>query len=478
MEHTKLLVIGLDCATPSLFFDRHLRNIHTLKRLQLSGIRGQLESSDPPITIPAWMCMATGKTPGQLGVYGFRHLKKGTYDKAWIASSSSIQGKTAWECLGDHGFSSIVVGIPPTYPIRPFKGNLVSCFITPSTDSAFTNPPELKKEILDKFGHYTFDVSFRVEEKRELFDNLVKMTKERHEVVKHLIRTKPWDMCWFVEIGLDRVHHSLWKYFDEHHKDYQPASEYRGYIDEYERLLDANVKEIIDLVPDDTRILVVSDHGAQPMDGCMCINEWLIQEGYLYLNKYPDKVTAPEKLDVNWGKTKAIGWGGYYARIFFNVEGREPRGIISSEDFPHERTVLRHKIEAMNGPGGKPLGNKTFLTGDLYPDGHVGDDPDLFVYFSNLAWRSAGTVGHKRLYLEENDTGPDDAVHAKQGLFIGTTKKRYLELVREQDAKVDAGLKGFKIQQFSIYDVFPTIMDHFGIDVPKGGRGKIISIPH
>jgi predicted AlkP superfamily phosphohydrolase/phosphomutase len=478
VEHQKLLVIGLDCATPSLFFDRHLRNIPTLKRLQLSGIRGQLESSDPPITIPAWMCMATGKTPGQLGVYGFRHLKKGTYDKAWIASSSTIRGQTAWELIGEHGFKSIVVGIPPTYPIKPFNGNLISCFITPSTDNEFTHPPSLKKEILDKFGHYTFDVSFRIEEKKELFENLVKMTEERHEVIRHLLKTKPWDMCWFVEIGLDRVHHSYWKYFDEHHKGYQPTSEYRGYIDEYEQLLDGHVREIVELVPDDTRILVVSDHGAQPMDGCMCINEWLIQEGYLCLNKYPDKVTAPEKLDVNWGKTKAIGWGGYYARIFFNVEGREPRGVISGADFPRERSELRRKIEVMKGPDGKPLGNKTFLSGELYPDGYVGDDPDLFVYFSNLAWRSAGTVGHKRLYLEENDTGPDDAVHAKQGLFIGTTKKRYLELAHEQDAKVDAGLKGLKIQQFSIYDVFPTIMDHFGIDVPKGGRGKRISIPH
>ncbi|MBN2152344.1 MAG: alkaline phosphatase family protein [Candidatus Lokiarchaeota archaeon] len=477
MGYPKLLVIGLDCATPSLFFDRHLRNVPTIKRLQLSGVRGQLESSDPPITIPAWMCMATGKTPGQLGVYGFRHLKKGTYDQAWIASSSAIRAKTAWECIGDAGYASIVVGVPPSYPVRPFNGNLVSCFITPATSNEFTHPPSLKEEILGKFGHYTFDVPFRIEDKKQLFENLVKMTEERHEVIKHLLKTKPWDMCWYVEIGLDRVHHSYWKYFDEHHKRYQPASEYAGCLDAYERLLDKHVAAVIDLVPDDTRILVVSDHGAQPMDGCVCINEWLIQEGYLVLNQYPERITAPEKLDVDWSRTKAIGWGGYYARVFFNVEGREPRGTIARADFDREREGLRRKIEAMKGPDGNPLGNKTFLSGELYPDGYTGDDPDLFVYFSGLSWRSAGTVGHKRLYLEENDTGPDDAVHAKQGVFIGTTKRRYLELARKPDAELDAMMAAARIQQFSIYDVFPTIMQHFGIDVPRRGRGTRINVP-
>ncbi|HME55013.1 MAG TPA: alkaline phosphatase family protein [Candidatus Lokiarchaeia archaeon] len=478
MDRQKLLIIGLDCATPSLFFDRHLSNIPTIKRLQASGIRGRMESSDPPITIPAWMCMATGKTPGMLGVYGFRHLKKGTYDQAWIASSSSIQASTAWEILGEHDIQSIIVGIPPTYPVRPFEGNLVSCFITPSAENEFTNPPSLKQEILDKFGHYTFDVSFRIEEKKELFENLLAMTRERHEVLKYLLETKPWDLCWFVEIGLDRMHHSFWKFFDEHHKDYQPSNEYREYINEYENLLDDNVKELIELVPDNTKIFVVSDHGAQPMDGCVCVNEWLIQEGYLVLNEYPGQVTQPEKLDIDWSKTKAIGWGGYYARIFFNVIGREPQGIIDPENYTDEREALRRKIEMMVGPSGELLGNKTFTSEDLYPDGFIGDDPDLFVYFGDLSWRSAGTVGHQSLFLEENDTGPDDAVHAKQGLFIGSTKSDYLKIADSSDAAIDENLKAKKIQQFSIYDVFPTIMKHFDLPMPKNGRGKPIPLKY
>ena len=40
------------------------------------------------------------------------------------------------------------------------------------------------------------------------------------------------------------------------------------------------------------------------------------------------------------------------------------------------------------------------------------------VYFDDLNWRSAGTVGHDSLYLFENDTGPDDSVHSMMGIFI------------------------------------------------------------
>ena len=44
--------------------------------------------------------------------------------------------------------------------------------------------------------------------------------------------------------------------------------------------------------------------------------------------------------------------------------------------------------------------------------------PDLICYFGNLAWRSIGSVGDGRVQVRENDTGPDDANHAKYGIAI------------------------------------------------------------
>ena len=42
---------------------------------------------------------------------------------------------------------------------------------------------------------------------------------------------------------------------------------------------------------------------------------------------------------------------------------------------------------------------------------------------NECCYRSAGTVGHGKLFLDENDTGPDDAVHDWDGVFIAWGKK-------------------------------------------------------
>ena len=53
------------------------------------------------------------------------------------------------------------------------------------------------------------------------------------------------------------------------------------------------------------------------------------------------------------GETRAWGWGGYYARIFLNVEGREPQGIIPAEDYEKREELLADGCEGIRGPRGE-----------------------------------------------------------------------------------------------------------------------------
>ena len=71
----------------------------------------------------------------------------------------------------------------------------------------------------------------------------------------------------------------------------------------------------------------------QRLDGGFCVNEWLVREGLLVLKSYPKEVTPFAKLDVDWEKTKVWSEGGYYARVFLNVKGREPQGVIDPADY-------------------------------------------------------------------------------------------------------------------------------------------------
>src|SRR6266550_9575920 len=124
----RVMLIGLDCAAPELVFDRWPHDLPNLKSLYESGLHGLLRSCDPPITVPAWSVMMSSKSPGLLGVYGFRNRADHSYNKYTIANSIAIKEDRLWDILSRSGKRSIVIGVPGTYPPRPLHGVLVGDF--------------------------------------------------------------------------------------------------------------------------------------------------------------------------------------------------------------------------------------------------------------------------------------------------------------------------------------------------------------
>ena len=412
----KLFVLGLDCAPPRILY-RDLRG--ELPNIEsVMARRHEVRSTHPPITIPAWISMATGKTPGELGLYGFRHRRLGSYTDMYIANSRLVREKPVWAHLGARGKRSIIVGVPPTYPPRPVRGWLITDFITPGPDKNYTWPPSLKGEVESVLGGpYIFDVEFRIHDKDKIKRGLWRMTEAQFKVLKHLVKTREWDFTFYVLIGTDRLHHAFWKYYDPGHPKYPGPNKYEDVIPEYYRLVDRLFGELLEHIPRGTEFVVVSDHGAKAMKGAFAVNQWLIEEGYLKLRKEPDRPGADLRLDmVDWERTVAWGWGGYYARIFLNVKGREPQGVVEKEHYWDVLEELRRKLESIRGPNGEKWETRVYAPRELYPEVR-GDPPDLMVYFDDLSWRSAGTIGWPSMYLEENDRGPDDAVHDWIGVF-------------------------------------------------------------
>ncbi len=413
----RALVIGLDCAPPRILYDELRDELPILGRLIGDGERFILRSSHPPITIPAWIVMATGRTPGELGLYGFRHRVPGSYDKIYIADSTRVREEPLWNTLGKLGARSIVVGVPPSYPPRPIRGYLISDFITPDHTKNYTWPPWLKREIENLVGPYIFDVVFRTEDRDRVKRGLWEMTIQHFKVLNHLLTSKKWDFAWFVEIGTDRLHHAFWKYWDPKHPKHVPGNKYEDVIPEYYKLIDEKIGELLRNIPKDTIIFIVSDHGAKAMKGAFVVNQWLEEKGYLRLKRKPEKRgedLKPENID--WDHTKIWAWGGYYSRFFINVKGREPRGIVEPEKVPDLIAEIKDELGKLRGPSGEVWDNKAYTPEELYPV-VKGDPPDLMVYFDDLSWRAAGTLGWDTLYLEENDKGPDDAVHDWYGVF-------------------------------------------------------------
>jgi predicted AlkP superfamily phosphohydrolase/phosphomutase len=463
----RVMILGLDCATPQLVFDRWRDDLPNMRSLMEAGVWGKLRSTDPPITVPAWMSMMTSKDPGRLGFYGLRNRVDYSYDKMSTANSTFVKEPTVWDILSERGKKVILIGVPQTYPPKPVNGEMVTCFLTPSTDKQFTYPASLRDEVQRVTGGYILDaVNFRVDEgaKDAVLQTIYDMTEKRFRLARHMVRTRPdWDFFMMVEMGPDRIHHLFWKYTDPEHPKYEAGNKYEDSIHQYYKFVDDQIGRLLEMVDRETAVLIVSDHGARGMIGGVCLNEWLIREGYLALNRRPEKSLPVEQCDVDWGRTRAWGSGGYYARLMINVRGREPQGRVEpGEEYERTRGELIEKLAALEDHNGTRMETLAVRPEDVYSEVR-GVPPDLLVYFGNLSWRSIGSIWPdepETIYTFENDTGADDANHDWHGIFI------------MRDGAREGSLQAVGLD---LKDVAPTVLHLLGVEPPPDMKGRVVT---
>jgi predicted AlkP superfamily phosphohydrolase/phosphomutase len=377
------------------------------------------------------------------------------------ANSAAITHQRVWDYLSEAGKESVLIGVPQTFPPRPLKGHLVTDFLTPGTESAFTYPAIFKQEVLNLLPDYPFDVkNFRTNNKADLLKRLQEMTEAQFQLVRHCLVSKPWDFFMYVNIGVDRVHHGFWRFHDPAHRLYEPGNPFEQVIRDYYIRCDHFIGELIALAGEDVNVLVVSDHGVTRMDGGICANEWLWQNGWLVLKTppAPGQLLKIEDAEIDWSRTRAWSSGGYYGRVFLNVQGREPEGIIPLADYERTRAELAAALAAIPGPDSEALSTQVFTSEAIYQQ-VTSIAPDLMVYFGDLHWRAVGTLGHGKHWTLENDTGPDDANHAQQGMFI-----------LYEPGKRGAGC----VTGHQLMDIAPTLLNRLSLPVPSAMQGKVI----
>jgi predicted AlkP superfamily phosphohydrolase/phosphomutase len=402
--------------------------------------------------------MLSGLSPGELGLYGFRNRADYSYSH-FTTDSGWVSAPRVWDLASRAGRRVIVLSVPQTYPPRPVNGELVSCLLTPSNGEDFTYPPSLGDSLQKVAGPFIADVEdFRTEDKEGLLDRVYALCRQRFEQAKYLLKTRRWDFFIMVEMGLDRLQHGFWRHFDPSHPRFEPESLFSRVIPDYYRFLDSQIAELLPYLGDDTAILVCSDHGAQAMVGGICINEWLKREGYLTLKgSYPPGTPLSYEM-IDWSRTSAWGYGGYYGRICLNVKGREPEGTVSREGYGVLRAELKERLRSLRDEEGRPLDTRVFGPEEVF-ETLRGVPPDLFVYFGGLRWRSLGTLGWGTIHRDENDTGPDDAAHSPYGIFILRHPK---------------GMPKGRCPEISYLDVAPTLLALLGLPVPSYMRGRVL----
>ncbi|MCB9616310.1 MAG: alkaline phosphatase family protein [Sandaracinus sp.] len=446
----RVLLIGLDCAPPALVFDRFADVMPNLATLRARGISGPLRSVMPPITVPAWTCMLSGRDPGELGIYGFRNRARDRGYGLSMASAKDVGVKRVWDRLGEHGHRVASLFVPPSHPPTPLRGSMASCFLTPP-GAAWTFPPSKAREWESRFGDYRSDVaSFRDGDLARIFDELHAMTEQHFALARHVWTEEKPSFLAMVEMGPDRLHHAAWDHLDPSSPRHVPGNPWLERGRAYYAALDRELGRLLD-VASDAVVIVASDHGARACEGAFAVNELLRREGWLATTARPSTPT-PLREVVDWSRTRAWAEGGYYARLFLNVAGREPSGTIPERAAEAAAEELRALLLAYGPPG-----TKVWRPRELY--GEVkGVAPDLLAVFGDLAWRSVGTLGHDEVRLTTLPRGVDGANHDWNGVVVMSGGP----FVR---GEVEA----------SIFDVGRTVLGLFGIE-PGTWRGRDWSV--
>lgn len=462
----KVVMIGLDGLNPDLVY-QWKGELPNLSKLMEEGIHGNIKSTVPPITPQAWSCILTGKNPGHFGYWDFTYRDDYSYGQSELVNSRVRDERvdTIYEILSGYNKKVAIINVPVTYPPPEIPGGYsISSFMIPNLNKQFTHPASLKKKIEKIIGQYiidasTSDMNFRQMDKEVVLKRIYDMDKQRFELTKYFIKEKKCDFVFTVIMGTDRMPHLFYRYFDKNHRRYTPHPKYESALKNHYKFCDESIGEILNLVDDNTAMIVTSDHSVQRLDGRINLNEWLIKEGYMKLRKRPERPTSLMQVDIDWSQTKA--WAtGFTGQLYLNVKGRESQGIVDSQDYERLLGELAEKLKAIIDEKGESLDTKVYRRKDIHSGEYAKFGPDLFVYFDNCYWNISELIGYDSIYSYDTPKGPDDGGHGPFGFF----------------AMAGKGVpKRGKVSDADLLDIAPTVLHLFGVTIPQDMEGKVLT---
>lgn len=487
----KVIVVGLDGATWDIikpFIDEG--ELPTFKKLMDNGCWGELESSIPPWTLPAWETITTGKNSDKLGFASFMIKKDYKFVPYLYELKSNLH---VWDYLSKKGYKVIVANPPNIYEGQPVNGLLISGWMFINRENS-TYPRELIDEIDEVCNGYTFDIHDVDMEKGLVTDTSVKkgfFQKVYHDLEKkrilfnHLLKNYQYDFAFLVHVTTDRVQHKFWE------KD--------KLLECYQKM-DRELSNLLETEGKNSNIFLVSDHGFGEKVYNFNINEWFIKNGYLFLkNEKKTKrnklfhillrvksitekigiyrhlmkliesvgflerfiksksILRFEEIDIDWEKTKAFGYGVWGA-IYLNIKGRESQGFVEKDDYGKVCDEIIMKLKELKHPETHGiLEIKIHKKEDIYENSDMNDYfPDIVIIPTDNGVQSISPyVGTDTIFMKMGGGGQ----HRQNGIFLGYGP----------DVNNDGEVKNLKIR-----DIAPTLLYMYDLPIPQDMDGRVL----
>jgi len=474
---TKVIVIGLDGATFRILLPWIKEGKLPLLRFLIeNGAYGNLEVFFPTLSPLEWTCFYTGVNPGKLGIFAVYQLEN---PKLFVSSGSiftakSIKAPSIWRILSYYGKKVGVMNIPGTYPPERVNGFLISGILSPSENSNYFYPPELKSIL--KSMNYKIDLGFIMGElpdknivKEKLLKEQIVVTKRRVDVALKLINIFNPDFFAINFKGLDNIQHLFWRR--------------KNIILLYLMFLEKQILRLCECFKP-THIIVLSDHGFHEAESkYFYINTFLYKKGYLarrkgllpflYLlllelagkiigNFKQIRLIIPEKLKWNLVRKDLSRQIDYEKSIAYaSMWGVFISKKLSKQYYNFIKQKIKRELEACIDPETKERVLNLIIEKESIYNGNIKNFPDL-ILVPNHKYMINPALLLFTLFSKRIDKPYLEGAHKSDpyGILI----------IYGRDIK-----KNYVISDAKIIDVAPTILRLYDIPIPKNMDGKVLT---
>ena len=455
----KLLLIGWDAADWKIIGPLMAKGLMPgLKRIIDNGVYGNMSTMNPPYSPMLWSSVATGKTPDKHGVLGFLEV---TSDRKGLraVTANSRKSKAVWNIFHNQNLKSNVVGWWPSFPAEPINGTIVSDKFqiinrdktkASLLEKGAIHPPSMVDKLIDL---RMFPWELTKEHILPFIPNAAKIDQENegsgllnfsgsmaratsvHNAATYLLRETEWDFMAVYYDYIDHICHGFMKFhppklgrIPERHYEM-----YKDVVNGAYRFQDMMLERKLELIDDDTTVIVMSDHG--------------FESGYKRILDMPKVAAAPALEHRQFGIFAAMGP---------NIKKNEKLFGLNLIDIAP--TLLHH----FDLPIGRDMDGKVILDmfKDRKPPKFIDSWEDVEGDFGELKkreddeWSDSETMEQliELGYIDKPDDKIENSIlkteydlkHNLARVYLGkkdfkTAKKILLELIEDENPIINVG---------------------------------------
>ncbi len=482
----RFLVLGLDGGTFDLLDPLMAAGeLPFLASLVRQGVRGPLRSVYPAKTIPAWYSFATGRDPGELGIFGFAEPGKAPGRSKLVQSFRP--NEAFWDRMSRRGAKVGVLNFPMAsgYPLHGFvlPGML--------SERSTTYPQGLRAEVEEAIGgEYPAELPpYREQERDAWVAAATEAVRRRGAAAAALASRHRPEFLFALFRETDRLEHQLWSELD------RPVREIPADLLEFWHATDRACAEVDRAFREGggpAVTLVISDHGHGPIRSDFLTNRWLAREKllvferarrlalrnalsriFLSLQRSPTGARMSRRLadvlrDRRYAAVTRFLPGASFEATTDRIDWK--RTVAFSYPVP-EGIYLNPLNPDLTGPARAKILEELRARLERFPDAHIEVLPPTEIYRGRNLERAPSLF----IRVDQMATEPrmdfayqQPLIRERPGFFYGTGTHRMDGIFIGSG---DGIAPGTSLGVQRLLDVGPTILEAMGVEPPAGLSG-------